>query len=496
VRTWRCSVRACLVLGLVTTGAVVDVIHPVVAAAAASRLDVATSATLNCNIQHNEDATLGFFSGSSDHRADRACGTFVAIDGQVFGPSAIPGGFQGVHPMAFTPISQTGVTGNGTSWRPFTIVTRVGAGSTGIIVVQTDTWTATSEIVSTRIDVFNQSGVRHAVVLSRAGDCQDGTYFSFGRVRPGKAACIVAAQDGAHRDVGRLAPGEAIVQFAGIGATGLVDLHGEIGFGSVMEPLLSAGLPMTGWCASCDPDVASDRSLGVSWPLDLRARRSVTVRSTTTMSTGATRSGSWLVASVDRVDAGVVIAQLGAAKAAWRSGQLIRFLRDGSLVCAAYTDRRGTARCPVPAPPVAGSDPTGQAFGTTNVVEVMFDGTLDVRPATATVALAGPDVLTDPATAVTPDCLPEEGAVVASGSLPGSMLADVRLVAPSCSTLRYALVNQDGSIVYLIGDGSKVLYLQLASSVGQELVVTRLGLPDVVLARRSVEVVSPGKFNG
>src|SRR4051812_40147635 len=116
---------------------------------------VGVSTTLNCSANHVGDTSGEFFSGTS-------CGTFLSVDGLLFGP------FLGT---GYTPVSQTGPTGTGTNADPFKIVTVVDAGTTGIRLTQTDTYTTGLESFRTDVQVANSSGTAKPVRLYRAADC-------------------------------------------------------------------------------------------------------------------------------------------------------------------------------------------------------------------------------------------------------------------------------------------------------------------------------------
>jgi len=492
------------VAGLAGTGVTAAPIAASVALAAPAPvpvLDVGTSATLNCEISNRNDSRLAFFEGNppaDGGRAEQACGTFLAVDGQSYGPEHVPGAWRpgAARPLPFTPISQSAVTGQGTNRRPFRLQTVVAAGDTGVVVTQTDTWTSFSEIVATRLDVRNTSGIRRNIVLYRAGDCQVGSDVAFGQVRPGKAACIVATTDGVAHDVGRFVPGSEMVQMAGVGAAGLV---GNGNFGGIND-LLVPGTPLDGACLGCESGRAGDRAIAISWTLGLRAGGATTVRTTTTMTTGAARRSAVLSVVVDPADPGALVARLGAQPARLRTGQLIRFLREGNVVCTASTDRRGVARCRVPLPPLLGSDSTGEPFATTGTVEVMFDGTLDLAPAATSIRLEGSDALANPTGAVAPACLPVPGQLGL-----GDQSASFPTAAPSCSSLRYAVMRGQHLVAYMPGNGTTAVSIdfteQRFAEVGapgdvSRIVVTRFGQPDVELFSNSDLIGNlPGKFN-
>ena len=82
---------------------------------------ITVSPDLNCDVRHVGD-TAGEWFG------DTACATLVSAGGVLYGPAVIPAG-QSATTVAgytpFTPVSQTGPTGSGTSADPFTIVSVV-----------------------------------------------------------------------------------------------------------------------------------------------------------------------------------------------------------------------------------------------------------------------------------------------------------------------------------------------------------------------------------
>ncbi len=122
---------------------------------------VVTTPDLNCAVDHAGDAAGEFFG-------DTGCGTFLAVGGTLFGPADVPGGLA-VQTTAWTPVSQT-VSGSGSPLDPFTILTKVAAGATGVTLTQTDTYVVGSESVRTT-DVITNGGAARTVTLYRAGDC-------------------------------------------------------------------------------------------------------------------------------------------------------------------------------------------------------------------------------------------------------------------------------------------------------------------------------------
>ena len=66
---------------------------------------------LGCQADHSGDTSHEFFGGTDPG----SCGTYLSVGGTSFGPRT----------TGFTPVSQSGVTGSGTSGNPFKVVTVV-----------------------------------------------------------------------------------------------------------------------------------------------------------------------------------------------------------------------------------------------------------------------------------------------------------------------------------------------------------------------------------
>ena len=81
--------------------------------------EIATSPDLNCSVHHEGDTHSAWYE-SGFPTVTRACGTFVAVEGEVYGPADIPAG---PTPIPFTPLAQTAVSGTGSEADPLTIVT-------------------------------------------------------------------------------------------------------------------------------------------------------------------------------------------------------------------------------------------------------------------------------------------------------------------------------------------------------------------------------------
>jgi uncharacterized repeat protein (TIGR01451 family) len=129
--------------------------------------------TLSCQVAYAGDSSFEWYSPSST-TAD--CGTVLYIgpsngSGTVYGPAGPGPATSPAKDVAWTPFSQSSVTGTGVSGDPYKVVTVVDAGTTGIRVTQTDTYVVGEESYRTDIRIDNTSGSNVDGVLYRLGDC-------------------------------------------------------------------------------------------------------------------------------------------------------------------------------------------------------------------------------------------------------------------------------------------------------------------------------------
>ncbi len=146
---------------------------------------ITISPDLNCNVLHTGDASPEWFGGT-------ACGT-LAVDqstATLYGPLSIPAGGGATPRTAFTPISQVGPTGTGTSLDPFKIVTAAGLGLSGLTITQTDSYVVGQESYRTDVQISNPNLTSRSVRLYAAGDCYlQSSDYGFGRVDGNAIAC-------------------------------------------------------------------------------------------------------------------------------------------------------------------------------------------------------------------------------------------------------------------------------------------------------------------
>jgi len=141
---------------------------------------VTTTPDLNCAVNHVGDSHGEFYG-------ETACGTFVTDGTNLYGPADVPAGGGATSAAgytAWTPVSQSGPTGSGTSADPYTIVTTVSGGP--FTVVQTDTYVIGQESYTTSVRVTSSSAVD--AIVYRAGDCYlQGSDDGLGLLGPGNA---------------------------------------------------------------------------------------------------------------------------------------------------------------------------------------------------------------------------------------------------------------------------------------------------------------------
>ena len=125
---------------------------------------VGVGSNLNCSANHTGDTAGEFYGGTS-------CGTWISISGRgrvLYGPPMLA---TSNSPTPYTQVSQTPVTGTGTSANPYKVVTVVDAGTSGVRLTQTDTYTTGLESFRTDVVVANTSGSSQSVRVYRAADC-------------------------------------------------------------------------------------------------------------------------------------------------------------------------------------------------------------------------------------------------------------------------------------------------------------------------------------
>ena len=220
---------------------------------------VSITSDLNCSVNHTGD-TAGEFFG------DTACGTFVRSGGNDYGPADVPAGNAGS--PAYTPVSQTPVTGSGTAGDPYKIVTVVDLGTSNLRLTETDTYVVGSESYQTDVSIHNSGGSSVDAIIYRAADCylQDSDS-GFGSVdaATGAVACVNSVPDGA----GGTMPGTRIEQWYPLSP-------GSSYYESDFSAVWAATVSGSAFPNTCDCATDQDNGAGLSWSVTIPAGQSVT----------------------------------------------------------------------------------------------------------------------------------------------------------------------------------------------------------------------------
>ena len=219
---------------------------------------VAVGNELSCQVQHTGDTSLEFFPSSV---TPGDCGTFLTAGGVLFAPNfalhdSTASSSIGTY-TAFTPVSQTAVTGAGSGANPFKIVTVVDVGTTGLRITQTDTYISGQESYRTDVAVKNNGGAAQSVILYRAGDCfLQNTDSGFGFTEPASKS-VGCAANANNSPAGRI---EEWVPITG-GNNFTEDTY------NVVWGQIAAKTPFNDTCAHCSDQV--DNGAGISWSFDV-----------------------------------------------------------------------------------------------------------------------------------------------------------------------------------------------------------------------------------
>jgi LPXTG-motif cell wall-anchored protein len=215
-------------------------------------LYIQNGSTLGCGAEYAGDDFGSFF-------AEFACGTFVATGGSLYGPANIPGdGTNQPQPRStFTPLTQSLVEGDGSLSDPFSVVTSVAAGGTGLVVQQRDRYVTGDGAYRTDLVVTNTGSSAVSATLWRAGDCQradSDTGFGALDLTTGAVSCVGA--DGRSLSWFPISPGSSAFEGDPID----------------MWDVIASQTPFDNTCR-CDEDI--DNAAGLSWAVTLQPGESV-----------------------------------------------------------------------------------------------------------------------------------------------------------------------------------------------------------------------------
>ena len=193
-------------------------------------------------------------------------GTFVVVNDTLYAPDFTNHGGTATGSIGartvFTPVSQTPVTGAGTSASPYTVTTVVTVGAIGLTISQVDSYIVGQESYQTDITLTSAAGAGPVTaILYRAMDCYlQGSDSGFG-VQTGTAiGCTANANNVPPARIEELVP-----------ITG-GNNYLETGYSSVWAAIGSH----LQFADSCDCTTNEDNGAGISWNVTVPAGGSVT----------------------------------------------------------------------------------------------------------------------------------------------------------------------------------------------------------------------------
>jgi hypothetical protein len=219
-------------------------------------------ADLACSLTTQEDVADEFFTHSDS--GNDACGTFLAVGGELFGPTDIPAGGALGDYAPWTPVGQA-AGGTGTVADPYTVTTTVAAGDTGVRLTQVDRWLDGGAVVDSTYRITANAGDTDSVVLYRAADCYVGdSDYGTGSydAATASAGCLQDSGDGTAID-------EALVPVSS-GGQSAEDAYTSIWSGVASQEPFGGG-------ALTDPSY--DNGEGTSWALTLAGTNPVIAES-------------------------------------------------------------------------------------------------------------------------------------------------------------------------------------------------------------------------
>jgi hypothetical protein len=223
---------------------------------------------LACQVSHIRDPSSYEFYPPSTAAGD--CGTFLVVGATLYAPNF------GAHATTatgslgatttFGAVSQTAVTGLGTLASPYTVVTVVNVGATGLQITETDQYVEGDDFYHTDVTISSTSASNTAARLYRAADCYLGASdWGYGAtaISAGSVACTENANN---------APAGRFEEFIPLTA-------GSSYYEDFYDDVWTWVGGHTAFPNTCDCITFEDNGAGLSWDITVPAHGSVTVSS-------------------------------------------------------------------------------------------------------------------------------------------------------------------------------------------------------------------------
>src|SRR5436190_9099293 len=210
---------------------------------------------LAAQVTHTGDTEPEFFGGTDPG----AGGTFLSVGTTIYGPNDIPAGNNTFTDYGL--VSQSPISGTGTSSNPFKVTTVVNAGS--LSITQVDTYHHGAEFYRTQDTVHNSGGSSQDAILYHAADCfLQNSDEGYGFFDSGTGGIFCSANP-------NNSPPARILGF--IPQT-TPDHYVETNWPNIWDLINGTNFPDT-----CDCTVLQDNGAGLSFPITVPAGGDVTV---------------------------------------------------------------------------------------------------------------------------------------------------------------------------------------------------------------------------
>lgn len=225
--------------------------------------DVFLGNELSAQVAHTGDASYEIYPPGT---IPGDYGTFLLIGGVLYSPDFAGHGGTATSSIGtyvpFSPVSQSGVMGTGTSSDPYQVTTTANVASTGLSVTQTDSYVVGNEFYRTDMVFTNSTGAPISAILYRAMDCYlGGSDSGYGFVSGGAVGCAANANNTPPGRVEQLVPITA------------GNSYYEAGYSEVWAAI-GAHAAFNNTCR-CSENI--DNGAGVSWGISVPPNGSLTV---------------------------------------------------------------------------------------------------------------------------------------------------------------------------------------------------------------------------